>query len=161
MHASPLMAMFSGGMDSLDVLGGGNEWTYWSRSDAHTMIYNFGGDPEARRGMAGALAAFVRHMTGAEVTVTPHTRVEDVDFSWYVGLDPNGTAIGNAMWRGERSPATLIGVFRLEFADPARVRPDLAGQPVWLLLGLGSDGAVRMKPQNLLAGLPLAAPDLH
>lgn len=161
MHASPLMAMFSGGMDSLDVLGGGNEWTYWSRSDAHTMIFNFGGDPEARRGMAQALAAFIRHMTGARVTVTPHTRVEDVDLRWYVGLDPNGTAIGNALWRGQPVPATLIGVFRLDFADAAAVRPDLAGQPVWLLLGLGADGAVRIKPQNLLAGLPLASPDLH
>ena len=95
------------------------------------------------------------------MTVTPHTRVEDVDLRWYVGLDPNGTAIGNALWRGQPVPATLIGVFRLDFADAAAVRPDLAGQPVWLLLGLGADGAVRIKPQNLLAGLPLASPDLH
>jgi hypothetical protein len=125
------------------------------------MIFNFGGDPEARRGMAGALEAFITHMTGAAVTVTPHTRVEDVDLRWYVGLDPHGTAIGDAMWRGKPLPATLIGVFRLDFADPSAVRADLAGQPVWLLLGLGPDGAVRMKPQNLLAGLPLAEPDLH
>ncbi len=161
MHASPLLAMFSGGIDSLDVLGGGNEWTYWSRSDAHTMIYNFGGDPEARRGMATALAAFIGHMTGIAVSVTPHTLVEDVDLRWYVGLDPHGTAIGDALWRGRPLPASLIGVFRLDFADPSAVRADLAGQPVWLLLGLGSDGAVRMKPQNLLTGLPLAEPELH
>lgn len=161
MHTSPLMAMFSGGVDGLDVLGGGNEWTYWSRSDAHSMVLNFGGDPEARRGMAEALAAFVRHMTGAEVTVTPHTAVEDVDLQWYVGLDTNGTAIGDALWRGQPLPATLIGLFRLDFADARTVRPDLAGHPVWLILGLGSDGAVRMKPQNLLAGLPLAEPALH
>jgi hypothetical protein len=161
MHASPLTAMFSGGIDSLDVLGGGNEWTYWSRSDAHTMVLNFGGDPEARRGMAEATAAFVRHMTGAEVTVTPLTRAPDVDLRWYVGLDPNGTAIGNALWRGEPAPATLIGLFRLDFADPGAVRPDLAGHPVWLVLGLGQDGAVRIKPQNLLAGLPLAEPVLN
>ena len=161
MHAAPLMAMFSGGIDSLDVLGGGNEWTYWSRSDAHTMIYNFGGDPEARRGMATALAAFIGHMLGVAVSVTPHTRVEDVDLRWYVGLDPQGTAIGDALWRGNPVPASLIGVFRLDFADPSAVRADVAGHPVWLLLGLGVDGAVRMKPQNLLTGLPLAAPELH
>jgi hypothetical protein len=161
MHVSPLTAMFSGGIDSLDVLGGGNEWTYWSRSDAHTMVMNFGGDPEARRGMAEAIAAFVRHMIGTEVTVTPHTRAPDVDLRWYVGLDPNGTAIGNALWRGTAAPATLIGLFRLDFADPCAVRPDLAGQPIWLILGLGQDGAVRIKPQNLLAGLPLAEPVLN
>jgi hypothetical protein len=161
MHASPLTAMFSGGIDSLDVLGGGNEWTYWSRSDAHTMVLNFGGDPEARRGMALAIAAFVRHMTGLAVTVTPQTEAHDVDLRWYVGLDPNGTAIGDALWRGAPPPATLIGLFRLDFADGGAVRPDLAGHPVWLILGLGEDGAVRMKPQNLLAGLPLAEPALH
>ena len=161
MHASPLTAMFSGGVEGLDVLGGGNDWTYWSRSDAHTMVLNFGGDPEARRGMAAAIAAFVRHMTGAEVTVTAHTAVEDVDLRWYVGLDPNGTAIGDALWRRAPPPATLIGLFRLDFADPEAVLPELAGHPVWLILGLGADGALRIKPQNLLAGLPLAAPALH
>ena len=157
MHSSPLTAMFAGGVDGLDVLGGGNEWTYWSRSDAHSTVFNFGGDPEARRGMAEALAAFVRHMLGLEVTVTATTRAEDVDLRWYVGLDPNGTAIGNALWQGKAPPATLVGLFRMDFADPSALRPDIAGHPVWLILGLGSDNTLRMKPQNLLAGLPLAS----
>lgn len=157
MHASPLTAMFSGGVDGLDVLGGGNEWTYWSRSDAHSTVLNFGGDPEARAGMAQALAAFVRHMLGLEVTVTATTRAEDVDLRWYVGLDPNGTAIGDALWHGRALPATLVGLFRMDFADPSALRPDMAGHPVWLILGLGEDNTLRMKPQNLLAGLPLAS----
>jgi hypothetical protein len=157
MHSSPLTAMFAGGVDGLDVLGGGNEWTYWSRSDAHSTVLNFGGDPEARAGMAGALAAFVRHMLGLEVTVTATTKAEDVDLRWYVGLDPVGTAIGDALWHGRAMPGTLVGLFRLDFADPAALRPDMAGHPVWLILGLGADNTVRMKPQNLLAGLPLAS----
>ncbi len=161
MHASPLTAMFSGGVDGLDVLGGGNEWTYWSRSDAHTMVLNFGGDPEARRGMAEAIAAFLRHMLGLAVTVTPQTRADDVDLRWFVGLDPAGTAIGNALWHGKPMPATMVGLFRLDIADRKRVRADMAGHPVWLILGLGADGAVRMKPQNLLTGLPLAEPALN
>ena len=161
MHASPLTAMFSGGVDSLDVLGGGNEWTYWSRSDAHTMVLNFGGDPQARRGMAQALEAFVRHMLGLDVTITPQTRADEVDLRWFVGLDPAGTAIGNALWHGRSMPATLVGLFRMEVADSARIRPDLRGQPIWLILGLGADGAIRMKPQNLLTGLPLAEPALN
>jgi len=161
MHVSPLTAMLSGGVEGLDVLGGGNEWTYWSRSDAHTMVLNFGGDREARRGMAEALAAFVRHMTGRAVAVTPQTRIEEVDLRWYVGLDPQGTAIGNALWRGQPLPAAPIGLFRLDFADPDAVRRELSGHPVWLLLGLGADKALRMKPQNLLTGLPLAEPAVH
>lgn len=161
MHASPLTAMFSGGVEGLDVLGGGNEWTYWSRSDAHTTVLNFGGDPKARAGMARALQAFIGHMLGLEVTVTAQTNVQDVDLRWYVGLDPAGTAIGDALWHGRPMPATLVGLFRLEFAPGAPVRADLAGQPVWLILGLPEDRVVRMKPQNLLSGLPLAQPALH
>lgn len=161
MHASPLTAMFSGGVNSLDVLGGGNEWTYWSRSDAHTMVLNFGGDPEARRGMADAIGAFVKHMLGLSVRVNAVTRVDDVDLRWVVGLDPVGTQIGNALWRGEAAPATMVGLFRLDFDDPRAVRADMAGHPVWLILGLGADGAVRMKPQNLLSNLPLVEPVLN
>lgn len=160
MHASPLTAMFSGGVSSLDVLGGGNDWTYWSRSDAHTMVLNFGGDPEARRGMADAIAAFLRHMLGLDCTVTPETQAEGIDLRWFIGLDPAGTAIGNALWHGKPAPATLVGLFRLDTQD-ARIRADLRGQPIWLILGLGADGAIRMKPQNLLTGLPLAEPVLN
>ncbi|MBD3765263.1 MAG: hypothetical protein IE927_11175 [Rhodobacterales bacterium] len=161
MNASPLTAMFKGGVEGLDVLGGGNEWTYWSRSDAHSTVLNFGGDPEARRGMAQALEAFLRHMLGLAVTITPQSRAENVELSWYVGLDPVGTAIGDALWHGRPMPGTLVGLFRLEFAEAAAVRPGLAGKPVWLILGMGADKTLRMKPQNLLSGLPLAAPALH
>lgn len=161
MKASPLTAMFSGGIDGLDVLGGGNEWTYWSRSDAHSTVLNFGGDPEARRGMARALEAFLRHMLGLRVTVTPHSKVENVELSWYVGLDPVGTMIGDALWHGRPPAANLIGLFQLDFADGEAVRSELAGKPVWLILGMGADKSLRMKPQNLLSGLPLAAPVLQ
>ena len=161
MQSSPLTAMFSGGIDSLDVLGGGNEWTYWSRSDAHTTVLNFGGDPEARRGMAKALEAFIRHMLRVDVTVTPHTRAENVDLRWYVGLDRSGTAIGDALWHDRPLPAALVGLFELQFNDQTAMRSDLAGQPIWLILGQEKDGAIRMKPQNLLVGLPLAEPALH
>ena len=159
MHASPLTAMFSGGIDSLDVLGGGNEWTYWSRSDAHTTVLNFGGDPTARAGLARAIEAFLGHMMGLAVTVTPELRAYDVDLRWFVGLDPAGTAIGNALWHDETPGETLVGLFRLDFADPGPVRPELVGHPVWLILGMAADGGVRMKPQNLVTGLPLKAGD--
>ncbi|KPQ07946.1 MAG: Seed maturation protein [Rhodobacteraceae bacterium HLUCCA12] len=158
MHSSPLTAMFSGGIDGLDVLGGGNEWTYWSRSDAHTTVLNFGGDPLARQGLARALQAFVTHMTGYAVTVTPHTRADGIDLRWFVGLDQAGTAIGNALWKGQSPRDTLVGLFELQFAGSSAVLPDVAGHPVWLILGLAPDMSIRVKPQNLLTGLPLAAP---
>ena len=111
--------------------------------------------------MAAAIAAFLRHMLGLDCTVTAQTSADNIDLRWFVGLDPAGTAIGNALWRDQPIPATLVGLFRLDIVDQTRVSPDLRGQPVWLFLGLGADGAVRIKPQNLLTGLPLAAPVLN
>ncbi len=161
MHASPLTAMFSGGIDSLDVLGGGNEWTYWSRSDAHTTVLNFGGDPEARKGLASAIEAWLAHLLGLNATITPMIRADDIDLRWFVGLDQTGTAIGNALWQDTTPRDTMVGLFRLDFDDQDVVRADLRGHPVWLILGMGADGAVRMKPQNLLTGLPLTAETAH
>jgi hypothetical protein len=165
MHRSPLTAMLSGGIDGLDVLGGGNEWTYWSRSDAHSTVLNLGGDPQARAGLARAMQAWLRHLLGLEVAIEALTRAEDVDLPWYVGLDQTGTAIGDALWRGDAPPPGMVGLFKLTFADTARLRADLRdrldGAPVWLILGMGTDGTVRMKPQNLLTGLPLAVETVH
>jgi hypothetical protein len=155
---SPLHAMFAGAVEEIDVLGDDNAWTYWSRSDAHTMALDFGGDARSRGGLATAIAAFVRHLTGQDVTVTAEAKVEDVDLRWFVGLDQIGAAIGNALWAGEPQEGAIVGLFRLEFADPGAMLERVRGEPTWLILGMGEDRIVRMKPQNLLAGLPLAEP---
>jgi hypothetical protein len=155
-HSSPLTLMLSGGVDGLDVMGEGNAWTYWSRSDAHSMVLPFGADPAARQGLAEAIAAFVQHLTGHAVLVAPHVAVEGAALRWYVGLDETGTRIGDALWRGEPAPPGLAGLFALDFADPRAMLPKVAGQTVWCILGMGPDETVRMKPQNLVTGLPLA-----
>ena len=54
----------------------------------------------------------------------------------------------------------LIGLFRLDFADPSEMRADLAGKPVYLGLAMTEHGRLRLKPQNLLVNLPLAARDV-
>jgi hypothetical protein len=156
MHRSPLAAMLKGGAESLDVLGAGNGWTYWSRSDAHAMALNWGGDPAARAGLAAAMAAFLRHLMGLDVTITPLTAIEGAPFRWFVGLDEPGTRIGNALWKGETPETGPVGLFRLDFAAGAPVRAGLDGVPVWLILGMGADMVLRMKPQNLVTGLPLS-----
>lgn len=158
MRRSPLAAILRGGAESLDVLGAGNGWTYWSRSDAHAMALNWGGDAAARAGLAAAMAAFLRHLMGVEATITPLTAIEGAPFRWFVGLDEPGTRIGNALWRGETPEAGPVGLFRLDFAPDTPLRPGFAGVPVWLILGIGDDRVMRMKPQNLVTGLPLAEP---
>ena len=154
-NSNPLFAMMSGGVDSLDVLGDDNAWTYWSRSDAHTMVLPFGADPKARAGLATALARFVHHLLGHKVAVSPMTAAAEVDLQWYVGLDSTGTAIGNALWKGETPPATLVGLFALTFEGADGVLPDVGENPVYLLVGFDSSNVIRFKLQNLVTGLPL------
>jgi hypothetical protein len=86
--------------------------------------------------------------------------MREPDFRWYVGLDAEATAIGDALWRGETPAAMdrLVGLFRLRIEDARRADPRLAGMPVYLLMALTPDRRLRLKPQNLLVGLPLAEP---
>jgi hypothetical protein len=43
----------------------------------------------------------------------------------------------------------------LTFRDPAAVDEATKGEPVYLILATTQDKVLRMKPQNLIAGLPL------
>jgi hypothetical protein len=160
--ASPLHAMLGKDVAAdLDVMDDGNAWTYWSRSDAHTMVLPLGSNPKARAGLAAAIEAWVRHMLDVRVSVTPQADVSDRDWRWFVGLDQEGTATGNALWDGKPVEAEarerVIALFRLDFADPRDARADLAKRPVYLILAMNPDRKVYMKPQNLIVGLPLAA----
>lgn len=158
---SPLVGMLGKSMaDELDVLDDGNAWTYWSRSDAHTMALPLGSAPKARFGLARAIERFVAHMHGVSCTVTPVERIQDDAWRWFVGLDADATAIGNRLWRGESvgydDHARILSLLRLDFGKDVPVEPRAAGAPVWLILAMSPDKVVRVKPQNLITGLPLA-----
>lgn len=159
---APLLEMFGREpIAELDVLGDENSWTYWSRSDAFTMALDLGSNPKSRDGLARAVEAFVRHLLNVEVAVEPLARVEDRDWRWFVGLDAEATRIGNALWRGaeieEEAAARVLALFRLAFREPADADPALGGRPVYLILAMAPDRSLRLKPQNLIVGLPLAA----
>jgi hypothetical protein len=159
-HSNPLFAMMNGGVEALDVLGDANEWTYWSRSDAHAMVLPFGAEPKARAGLAAAVALFVQHLLGHVVTVVPMMAAAEVNLQWYIGLDSTGTGIGNALWNEEAPSSTLVGLFSLTFDSPDGVLPDVGQDPVFLLIGLDGTNVIRFKPQNLVTGLPLVGDGL-
>jgi hypothetical protein len=95
------------------------------------------------------------------VSIQPMVRIDDERWVWHVGLDAQASAIMNDLYRGETVDesrlARIVALFRLDFADPAVMRPDIAGRPVYLGLGMDENKRVRLKPQNLLVNLPLAA----
>jgi hypothetical protein len=159
---SPLVAML--GQEpaaELDVLDDANAWTYWSRSDAFTMALNLGSNPRSREGLARVIETWVRHLLGIEVAVEPIAKIEDRDWRWFVGLDAEATRIGNALWQGrilgDDAQSRILALFRLAFPDASFVDPRMVGFPVYLILAMTPDKMLRMKPQNLLVGLPLAA----
>jgi Family of unknown function (DUF6352) len=158
---SPLVAMLGKEPEtSLDVLDDANGWTYWSRSDAFTMALNLGSNPRSREGLARVIEVFVRHLLNEDVAVEPVPTIEDRDWRWFVGLDAEATRIGNALWAGEKidpeTQARVLALFRLTFADAKRIDTRVAGRPVYLILAMTPDRMVRVKPQNLVVGLPVA-----
>lgn len=158
-NAGPLDAMFGKAPEAdLDVLTDDNAWTYWSRSDAFTMALDIGATP-GRNGMATVIERWIAHLLGIVVKVTPVSRIEDRDWRWFVGLDAAATAIGNALWRdaimAPEALASIASLFRLDAVDPESFAPEMAGAPVYLILAADEDNIIRLKPQNLISGLPL------
>jgi hypothetical protein len=86
----------------------------------------------------------------------------DVNFTWYVGLDAEATGIGDALWNNEElDDATrkrIVGLYRLTFRNAQAVLDKAKGEPIYLLLAMTSDRMLRMKPQNLVTGLPISHP---
>lgn len=156
---SPLAAMLGQSpVQELDVMTAENAWTYWSRSDAFTMVMNLGGDAKARQGLARAMEAWLSHICGVSGKVEPVAEARDADWRWFIGLDAEGTALGNRLWKGEAlsfdDAQRVAALFRLELKKDSRLDPERSTRPVYLILGMGADKTIRMKPQNLVAGLP-------
>ena len=59
-----------------------------------------------RRGLAAlaeAMRRWIAHLLGVEVAIEPLTELRDATLTWYVGLDADGTQIGD--WLVERRGA--------------------------------------------------------
>ena len=143
----------------IDVMVDGNTNSYWMHSDRFDMAIDL---TAGRRGLAAlgeVMSRWVRHMLGIEVEIEPRTEMRDVDFTWYVGLDAEATRIGDAFWNGrlldENSQSRIVGLYRLTFADLTDTAQMTKGEPVYLILAMSPDKVLRMKPQNLLTGLPV------
>jgi hypothetical protein len=161
LHGAPLAAMLGrDALSELEVMTPDTAPSYWSRSDAFSMVFNLGGDARSRAALCRVIEIWLSHMLGVDTTIAPVERIEDADWRWFVGLDAEATAIGNRLWRGEDTGPTergrICGLFRLDFADARLVDPKIAGKPVYLIMALSEDMVLRVKPQNLIVGLPLA-----
>jgi hypothetical protein len=159
-RASPLAAMLgSPEPPDIEVLSDANAARYWERSDCFDLALDL---TAGRRGLAAlgtVIAHWLKHLIGVDVVVEPLDALRDVVLAWYVGLDANGTRIGDALWTGveidEAMRNRIVGLFRLTFRDADVVIEPMGGEPVYLILAMAPDWVLRMKPQNLLNGLPI------
>jgi hypothetical protein len=155
-ESSPLATLFG---SNIEVLSSDNAADYWRRSD----LFDFALDLTAgRRGLvalADIISRWIAHILRVEVDVKSMAEFRSVAFSWYVGLDPDGSKIGDALWESQKidetDEARIVGLFELTFCDASVVIERMKDRPVHLILAMTPAGELRLKPQNLVATLPL------
>jgi hypothetical protein len=143
----------------VDMLNDAIAGSYWQRSDRFDMALDLTAGRRGLVALGDAVRRWLRHLLAIDVIVEPLSEVHNTALSWYVGLSPEATRIGDAIWNGgeldEVMRARLVGLFRLVFREPALMIEKVRGEPVYLLVAMAPDGVLRLKPQNLLTGLPI------
>lgn len=157
---SPLLSMLGGpAVSELDVLTEDTAPRYHGRSDAHDFVFDLTSPSHGRSALGTAMSRWIRHFLGIDISFTPVDAVAETRFAWFLALDSEGTAMGNRVWNGEAladdQRERLLALFTFTMPDHARIRADKRGKPAFALLGSTADRLVRIKPQNLIAGLPL------
>lgn len=157
---TPLVSMLGIPAEAeIDVLNEGNAGDYWERSDQFDMALDLTAGREGLEALAQAMQRWIAHVLGVDVTIEPLTELQDVNLAWYVGLDADATKIGDMLWHGEEIDETtmsrVVGLFRLSFRDPSLMLDKVKGEPVYMILAMTPDKTIRMKPQNLVSGLPI------
>lgn len=161
---SPLVSMLGlPGPDAVDVLNEDNALSYWERSDRFDFALDLTAGRRGHAALARVIATFLRHMLAIDAEIEPLIEVRNAPLAWYVGLDAAATKIGDRLWDGgeldPQSAARVLGLYRLTFRDATRLPPRLAGEGVYLILAMTPDAMLRVKPQNLVAGLPIGLPE--
>jgi hypothetical protein len=159
-HQSPLFALL--GLPAAveaDLLTDSTADSYWQRSDRFDMGLDLTAGQRGSAALGEVIARWISHLLAADVAVEPLADLRDAPLSWYVGLSADATLIGDAIWNGNdidtALQARLIGLYQLKFRNPSDVIEKIRGEPVYLLAAMTADEVLRLKPQNLVSGLPI------
>jgi hypothetical protein len=157
---SPLLSLL--GLQTatgVDFLNEATSQNYWERSDRFDMALDLSRNGRGLIALCDVISRWLAHLLAIDVTVEPVAEAQNLPWNWYVGLSSEATQIGDSIWRGDDVAdavrAQLIGLLQLSFRDPADMIEKVRGEPVHLLLAMTADGLLRIKPQNLLTGLPV------
>jgi hypothetical protein len=157
---SPLVSMLGIPAEAeIDVMNDDNAEHYFEHSDQFHVALDLTGGRRGLQALGRVIARWVGHLLAVEVEVEPLTEMREAKLSWYVGLDADGTRIGDMLWDGDElddaTQARIVGLFRLTFRDPDVVMAKVKDEPVYLILAMDKDRVLRLKPQNLVTGLPI------
>ena len=143
----------------VDLLDDATAASYWERSDRFDMALELIADRRGLAALGDVVTRWLSHLLGIDVASEALTELSEARLSWYVGLSSDATRIGDAIWNGgefsDAMRAQLVGLFRLTFRDPTVMIERVKGEPVYLLMAMAPDEVLRLKPQNLLTGLPI------
>jgi hypothetical protein len=142
-----------------DMLNDATAASYWERSDRFDMAFDLTAGQRGLVALGDVFTRWLSHLLAIDIAIEPLTELRNARLSWYVGLSSDATRIGDTVWNGDdlddAMRAQLVGLFRLTFRDPADMAEKVRGEPVYLLLAMAPDEVLRLKPQNLVTGLPI------
>jgi hypothetical protein len=143
----------------VDMLSDATAGSYWERSDCFDMALDMAAGQRGLAALGNVVTRWISHLLAIDVAVEPLVELHNTSWSWYVGLDSEATRIGDSIWNGndldDATRAKLVGLFRLTFLDPADMIEKVRGEPIYLLAAVTADDMLRLKPQNLVTGLPI------
>jgi hypothetical protein len=158
--ASPLVSMLGLPKEAdIDIMSDDNAAHYFQHSDLFHVALDLTAGRRGLAALAEAMRRWIAHILNIEVAIEPLTELRDARFTWYVGLDTEGSKIGDRLWNGdeldEASAARVIGLFSLTFRDPDVALEKVKGDAIYLILAMTPEKLLRFKPQNLVTGLPV------
>ena len=158
--ASPLVSMLGIPAEAeIDIMAEENAGHYFEHSDLFHVALDMTAGRRGLAALAEAMRRWIAHVLGVDVTIEPLGELRDAKFTWYVGLDSEASRIGDVLWNGDElddtTAARVVGLFSLTFRDPNVAIDRVRGEPVYLILAMTGDKLLRLKPQNLVTGLPV------
>jgi hypothetical protein len=157
---TPLLSLLDIPADGqIEVMDDANAASYWHRSDMFDLGLDLSAGQRGLAALAEAMSRWIRHLLAIDVTIEPLAELRDAKFTWYVGLDSEATRIGDRLWNDEFLDDSMAGrvaaLFQLVFSDHTAIIDGRMNDPVYLILAASPDQVLRMKPQNLVTGLPV------
>src|SRR5207237_1988446 len=120
---SPLVSMLGIPAEAeIDIMSDENAEHYFEHSDLFHAALDMTAGRRGVMALAEAMGRWIAHVLNIEVTIEPLTELREAKFTWYVGLDSDGSRIGDLLWNGEElddaTAARVVGLFSLTFCDP-------------------------------------------